>query len=77
MVELVQKRSSPRVQGEYRAVLDAMKTAVKEVHPWVSLFIDRTFDRAAADLDNEIAEIEDPIKRGRMVKLTDQLRAKQ
>ena len=54
-----------------------MKAAVLEVHPWVALFIDRTFDRAALDLDDEIAEIEDETKRIRMMKLVDQLRAKQ
>lgn len=53
-VELIYKRSGPRVQQEYRDVLTAMQAAVKEVHPWIDLFIDRTFDRAAADLDKEI-----------------------
>lgn len=76
-VELVHKRSSPRVQGEYRDVLEAMKGAVLEVHPWVAIFIDRTFDQAALDLDDEIAEIEDGDKRTRMMKLVDQLRYKQ
>lgn len=59
-VELIYKRSSPRVQGEYRDVLEAMKEAVLEVHPWISLFIDRTFDRAAAELDEKISNI-DPL----------------
>lgn len=54
-VDLIYKRSSPRVQGEYRDVLEAMKSAVLEVHPWMHLFIDRTFDRAAADLDEKIS----------------------
>jgi thymidylate synthase (FAD) len=76
-IELVQKRSSPRTQNEYRDVLEAMKASVLEVHPWMSLFLDRTFDRAASDLDKEISEIDDGDKRTRMVKLVDQLRAKQ
>jgi flavin-dependent thymidylate synthase len=74
LVELVRKRSSPRVQGEYRAVLDAMKAEAVRVHPWVHLFLDRDFDRAAKDLDDEIFEIEDKDKRTRMVKLVDQMR---
>lgn len=76
--EMVYKRSSPRVQGEYRAVLEAMKRRVLEVHPFVKLFIDRTFDRAAADLDKEINEL--PISDEQKVhlrKLVDQLRQKQ
>lgn len=94
-VELVHKRSSPRVQGEYRDVLEAMKEAVTEVHPWISMFIDRTFDRAATDLDQAINDF-DPIGmcierdgdvridqaklaefKTRLIKLVDQLRAKQ
>lgn len=77
-VELVQKRSSPRVQGEYRAVLELMKQEVLKVHPWVELFVCRTFDRAAADLDKEIQEL--PVAdatKTHMKKLVDQLRAKQ
>jgi thymidylate synthase ThyX len=76
-VELVQKRSSPRTQAEYRQVLDAMKASVLDVHPWMSLFLERTFDYAAAALDGEISKIEDNDKRIRMIKLVDQMRAKQ
>lgn len=56
-VDLIYKRSSPRVQGEYRSVLEGMKASVLEVHPWMNLFIDRTFDRAARDLDEKISTI--------------------
>jgi flavin-dependent thymidylate synthase len=76
-VELIYKRSGPRVQKEYRDVLAAMKASVLEAHPWISLFIDRTFDKAAADLDEEINGITDENKRIRMMKLADQMRAKQ
>ncbi len=74
-VDLVRKRSSPRVQGEYRAVLEAMKREVMDIHPWTSLFVDRTFERAAKDLDAEIAAMEDREQATRMLKLVDQLRA--
>jgi flavin-dependent thymidylate synthase len=76
-VEMVHKRSSPRTQGEYRNVLDAMKTAALGAHPWLTHFVERTFDKAASDLDKEISEIDDTAKRTRMIKLVDQLRAKQ
>lgn len=73
-VETVRKRSSPRVQGEYREVLEKMKDEVIKVHPWCALFIDRTWDRAAKDLDKEISDIQDQEKKIRMMKLLDQLR---
>ncbi|MEE8263232.1 MAG: FAD-dependent thymidylate synthase [Gammaproteobacteria bacterium] len=74
VVELVRKRSSPRAQGEYREVLDGMKECMIGVHPWVELFIDRTFDRAAQELDTEIGTLPDADQRARMIKLVDQLR---
>jgi flavin-dependent thymidylate synthase len=73
-VELVRKRSSPRTQGEYRDVLEAMKVAVREVHPWIDLFVNRTADAAMHDLDDEINGIEDNAKRLRMLKLVDMCR---
>jgi thymidylate synthase ThyX len=74
LVELIAKRSSPRTQGEYRDVLDGLKSEAMRVHPWTSLFFERTAVRAAKDLDSEIMEIEDKDKRTRMIKLVDQLR---
>jgi len=74
-VELVRKRSSSRTQDEYRAVLDGMKAEVEKVHPWIDLFIDRTFERAAADLDLEIRALDiSQEKKMRMIKLSDQMR---
>ncbi len=76
MAEMIQKRSSSRTQGEYRNVLDGMKAEMLRVHPWTSLFFDRTFDKAALELDQEIADlvIFDEYKKSRMIKLLDQLR---
>lgn len=74
LIELIQKRSSPRTQGEYRDFLEALKDRVLEVHPWVHFFANRTFDLAAKELDKEILAIEDPEKKIRMIKLVDQLR---
>lgn len=75
-VELVRKRSSSRTQGEYRDVLDLMKSEVQRVHPWIDLFIDRTFEKAANDLDENIRslDINSDIKTS-MIKLIDQMRA--
>jgi len=75
-IETQQKRASPRTQGEYLNVMVEMHDEVLKVHPWASLFLDRTFVKAAADLDKEIQEISDPEKRIRMIKLVDQMRAK-
>ena len=74
-VETVRKRSSPRVQGEYRAVLEAMKSAAIAELPWATLFIERDFERAARDLDDEIAALPDRAAATRMLKLVDQMRA--
>lgn len=76
-VNIVHTRSSPRTQDEYRKVLAAMKAAALAVHPWLHLFFDRTFDKAAQELDEECKGIENKAKRIRMMKLIDQLRAKQ
>lgn len=80
-VETVRKRSSPRTQGEYRDVLEEMKQAVRTVHPWIDIFIERDVDKAIEDLQNEInlffgekgSEID--LRKTHMTKLLDQLRA--
>ena len=38
--DLIKKRSSGRVQDEYRDVAIAMRTAVYEVHPWANSFLE-------------------------------------
>ena len=53
LAELALKRSSPRVQGEYRMVLVAMIEAVLQVHPWAELFL----NRENMDIIDEIDEI--------------------
>lgn len=75
VAELVRKRSSSRTQGEYRDVLDAMKAEVMRVHPWSKMFLDRDFERAAADLDTAIRAL--PISQQEkmdMIKFIDQMR---
>ena len=74
--ELFRKRASSRTQGEYRDVLDQMKAAVIAVHPWTELFFNRSFDVAAAELEELIKDtygIADE-DRTHMIKLIDQMR---
>lgn len=73
-VELVRKRSSSRVQDEYREVLEQLKSTALAVHPWLTLFIERDFDKAASDLEGEILKLNNDLQRNKMVKLLDQMR---
>lgn len=76
LADTVRKRSSSRTQGEYRAVLEAMIAEVKRVHPWASMFLERTFDLAAGELEREIIACVPPgSQRMAMIKLLDQMRA--
>lgn len=76
VADTARKRASSRTQGEYRDVMDAMLKEVKRVHPWTALFLDRSFDRAAADLEHEIlARLPAGPERTHMIKLIDQMRA--
>ena len=74
------KRASTRTQGEYRLVMDAMKKEVISVHPWASLFLERTFDKAASELEANVNAIcnghrvPDGIRMN-LIKLIDQMRA--
>jgi thymidylate synthase (FAD) len=77
LAETLRKRSSIRTQGEYRTVIHLMAEAVLSVHPWASLFLNRTFDVAAMELQDAIVGSpgltgED---RTRLMKLIDQMRA--
>jgi flavin-dependent thymidylate synthase len=74
-VELVRKRSSSRTQGEYRDVLEAMKTAVKAKHDWIGLFLERDFDNAANELNHLLLEVSIPAEqKTHMIKLIDIMR---
>jgi len=79
LADTARKRASSRTQGEYRAVMEAMLSAVAAVHPWASKFFSRTFDRATADLENRLASLEarDVISQQEkidLIKLLDQMR---
>jgi len=71
------KRASSRTQGEYRDVMDAMRAEVLRVHPWASMFLERTFDKSAAELEAEITRLKHMVGEIRMtdmIKLIDQMR---
>lgn len=53
-VELVNKRSTSRVQDEYLEVIQQMKTQAMAVYPWLSLFLSRKKDVAMKELDQMI-----------------------
>lgn len=73
--ELIKKRSSSRTQGEYRDVLNLIKNEMLLAHPFVQMFFDRTFDRAANELDKMIREVvSDVTKRTDMIKRIDLMR---
>jgi flavin-dependent thymidylate synthase len=79
MSDTARKRASSRTQGEYRDVMDAMKEEVMRVHPWTKLFFERTFDKAAAELEDRITVICKQIGAGdvvrtNLIKLIDQMR---
>jgi flavin-dependent thymidylate synthase len=70
------KRASVRTQGEYRDVLNGMRAVVLAAHPWAAMFIDRSFDKAAAELERQIKELADDVdgRKLSMIKLLDELR---
>lgn len=80
MSDTARKRASSRTQGEYRDVMDAMKAEVMRVHPWAKLFFHRTFDVAAAELEEKLTILCKQIGAGdvvrtNLIKLIDQMRA--
>lgn len=77
LADTARKRASSRTQGEYRDVMDAMLAEVQRVHPWASMFLGRTFDRSAHELETAISDIcrDDDQKRVKLIKLIDQMRA--
>jgi len=77
LADTARKRASSRTQGEYRDVMDAMLAEVRRVHPWTSMFLGRTFDKSAHELENAISQLcqGDDKQRVKLIKLIDQMRA--
>jgi thymidylate synthase (FAD) len=79
LADTARKRASSRTQGEYRDVMDAMMAEVKRVHPWVELFTQRSFDKAAKELEERITILCKQLRTGdivstNLIKLIDQMR---
>lgn len=76
LADTIRKRSSGRVQSEYRSVIEGMKSEVLRVHPWAALFLERDFDTVALELQEGINEVRglDASEKVRLTKLIDQLR---
>jgi thymidylate synthase (FAD) len=75
MADMLRKRASSRTQGEYREVLEGMKSEILRVHPWASLFLSRDADISAQELEKEILALDIPQeKKVGIVKLIDQMR---
>lgn len=75
LADVARKRASTRTQGEYREVLDMMLSEVKRVHPWAAMFFDRSFDKAAAELEAAlIQDLPEGQRRTDLIKLIDQMR---
>lgn len=77
LTEMIRKRSSPRVQGEYRDFISLLKSATLIKHHWAEIFFDQDFDKAANDLCAQLIDANGLTdnQRTSMVKLVDQLRS--
>lgn len=81
LVQLIHARESPRNLGEISNLMILLKKEVLQVHPWMTIFFERTADQACRDLDEEIKRLPDgalslPGQRMHLHKLVDQLRQK-
>ena len=68
IVELVRKRSSPRVQGEYRNFIKKLQNAVQDVHPFTEQFFGLDWATLSRELETETAGLPDD-RRARIAKL--------
>lgn len=53
-INLIRKRSSARIQNEYRKVVDQMIIAVEKVYPWIHIFVKNDELKARSDLQEMI-----------------------
>jgi|TARA_R100001530_G_scaffold37085_3_gene28821 flavin-dependent thymidylate synthase len=77
LCEMIRKRSSPRVQGEYRDFISLLKSQILVIHPWADIFFAQNFDKAADDLCSHLIDANglNENQRTAMIKLVDQMRA--
>ena len=57
IVELVRKRSSPRVQGEYREFIEQLQSGVQWVHPFTVDFFGLDWAALNHELEFETADL--------------------
>lgn len=77
LVTTLRKRASHRTQSEYRAVMDALRAAICDVHPWAAIFLDRDVDRVFKEIEEVGQCLYDSVAPGartRLMKLVDELR---
>jgi flavin-dependent thymidylate synthase len=76
LADTIRKRSSGRVQDEYRAVVEGLKSEAIRVHPWADSFLNKSSDKIALELQAMIREaFPEDADYLKAVKLLDQLRA--
>ena len=75
IVELCIKRTSSRVQGEYRGFIEQLMQEVQRVHPWTKLFFRRVNSELMKELDELLEDQTDgPESKLKIQKIIDQLR---
>ena len=86
LAETMLKRSSPRVQGEYREFMDLVYAQVTRVHPFTRFFLDRADSETCDEISKELTYLSwdktDEIevvkeRKNRIWKLIDRLRGAQ
>ena len=60
--DMITKRSSLRVQGEYREFIERMMEVVLEVHPFTEKFFCRDSKNISAEINKEIDTLPDTIE---------------
>ena len=73
--DMITKRSSLRVQGEYREFIERMMEVVLEVHPFTEKFFCRDSKNISAEINKELDSLTDN-RITRIWKLIDQLRTR-
>jgi thymidylate synthase (FAD) len=74
-IDLTRKRSTLRVQDEYRRTLDQMVMCVEKVYPWFYIFYKKDAMSAANKLDEKINNMDlDKQEKADLFKLIDQMR---
>ena len=68
IVELVRKRSSPRVQGEYREFIGNLQRLIENVHPFTTAFFALNWEALNAELELSLADLPEN-KRQKIAKL--------